>query len=279
MGCWLKLERVVACAAMVSALLAPTHTFAQAVIKGTLYDDATGSPVGGGAVMLVDPGTDGPVVHTRTDSLGGFELTVAGSGRFQIAALHEGYTSMLSAPISLVSGERFVVRIPIAANGDPQHNISVLSHTRPQVVPPLAEERAAASVQGHRAAGLGLIFDRARLGASSARNLADFLRTVPGISAVAGAMDVTSFRMNRAPDMSVYSSNANATVACHVGWFMDGRRIDHRGPGTDPIVDGLGSIPLEQLESVEVFRGISEMPTELVESDLRCGAISLWLRR
>ena len=274
-----SLRCIVSCVAFVGAVAVPTLAGAQAVIKGTLYDDAKGSPVGGGAVMLVDPGTDGPVVHTRTDSLGSFELSIGRSGSFQIAAVREGYTSMLSAPIPLVNGERLVIRIPIATSGDPQHNISVLSHTRPSIVQPLADQRAANMTQGHRSAGLGLIFDRARLESSTARNLADFLRTVPGISATDGDMDVTSFRMNRSPDMSLLGSNANSPAACHVGWFLDGRRIDHRGPGSDPIVDGLGSIPLEQLESVEVFRGVSEMPTDFFEPDLRCGAISLWLRR
>lgn len=232
--------------------------------------------------MLVDPASDGPVVNTHTDSLGGFELSVGRSGSYQIAALHEGYTSMLSAPIPLVSGERMVIRVPIAANGEPQHNISVLSHVKPNIAPVPADRRAAEAMKQHRAAGLGLAFDRTKLVASSARNLGDFLRTVPGMMASEGAdMDATSFRMNRSPDMSMYGAANSSAAACHVGWFLDGRRVDHRGPvvGADPIVEGLSAIPLDQLESVEVFRGVSEMPTELFESDLRCGAISLWTRQ
>lgn len=282
MGCRSNWTRVVTVAALASALSLPASARAQAVIKGTLYDDANGAPVPGGAVMLVDPSSDGPVVNTHTDSLGGFELSTGRSGTYQIAALHEGYTSMLSAPLSLVSGERMVIRVPIAANGEPQHNISVLSHVRPNVVPLTPEVRAARAVKEHNAAGLGLTFDRARLAASSARNLGDFLRTVPGIMAANGAaLDATDIRMNRTPDMSLFGAATASVGACHVGWFIDGQRVDHRGPttGTDPIVDGLTATPLDQLQSVEVFRGVSEMPTELYESDLRCGAISLWTRQ
>ena len=67
-------------------------------------------------------------------------------------------------------------------------------------------------------------------------------------------------------------------TACHVGWFIDGQRVDLPGR-SDPLTDGLGSMRLENIEAVEVFRGISEMPAQFADPDLRCGVIALWLRR
>jgi hypothetical protein len=58
---------------------------------------------------------------------------------------------------------------------------------------------------------------------------------------------------------------------------MDGHRMDIPGR-SDPVTDGLGLIPLENLEAVEVFRGLSEMPVEFAEPDLRCGAVAIWTK-
>lgn len=106
-----------------------SQLFGQAVLRGVLYDDATGERLRG-TVMLVDPATDAPVIHTTTDTLGQFTLQFRG-GTFQLAAIHPGYTSVLSAPLSFQNGERMTVRIPIAAEGDPSHAIGVMEHVRP----------------------------------------------------------------------------------------------------------------------------------------------------
>src|SRR5690348_10194661 len=66
---------------------------AQAVVRGTLYDDASGTPIRG-TVMLIDPATDAPVVYKTTDSLGWFSLE-AKDGVYRIAAIHPGYKSIL----------------------------------------------------------------------------------------------------------------------------------------------------------------------------------------
>src|SRR5215216_4971466 len=83
---------------------ASTLTGAQAVLRGILYDDATGARVRG-TVMLVDPATDAAVVHVATDSLGQFSIEMP-SGKYQIAAVRPGYTSVLSAPVQFANGER-----------------------------------------------------------------------------------------------------------------------------------------------------------------------------
>ena len=91
---------------------------AQVVVRGVLYDDASGAPVSG-AVMLIDPRTDAPVVHATTDSVGAFTLQ-AGEGVYQIGAVRPGWVTVLSAPMGLQSGERLTIRVPIAQNGDPR---------------------------------------------------------------------------------------------------------------------------------------------------------------
>jgi hypothetical protein len=80
--------------------------------------------------MLVDPATDAPLIHVVTDTLGQFSIQFRG-GAFQVAAVREGYKSVLSAPMAMQSGERLTIRIPIAVDADPAHGIGVLEHVRP----------------------------------------------------------------------------------------------------------------------------------------------------
>ena len=115
--------------AFVFAVGLPSIARAQAVVRGVLYDDASGTLVRG-SVMLIDPQSNAAVAYTATDSAGGFTLQVK-DGVYQIGAVRPGYVSVLSAPVPLQSGERLTIRVPIAQFGDPEHRIGVTEHVRP----------------------------------------------------------------------------------------------------------------------------------------------------
>jgi len=260
----------------VLASIVPAALSAQAVIRGVLYDDGNGSPVRG-TVMLVDPATDAAVVHVVTDSAGQFTLQVH-RGSYQIAAVRPGYNSVLSAPVPLQDGERLTIRLPIAVEGDPVHQIGVTEHVRPGAKEGPGREagqRAMSAYEGRRATGTGLHFDRDRLAQSSYHTIGEFLQSVPGLN-VADPSSGSSMQMTRSAAMMNLTSQSSA--ACHIGWFIDGHRMDLPGRA-DPLTAGIGSMSLESIEAVEVFRGLSEMPAEYAAPDLRCGAIALWTRR
>ena len=229
--------------------------------------------------MLVDPANDAPVVHVVSDSLGRFELSTAG-GTFQLAAVRDGYTSVLSAAIPLVSGERMTVKMPLAQNGAPRHHIGVTEHIRPSLN---AQRAADDSKQGYgmlafkarRTTGTGLHFDRAAFANSNVATLGEFLQNVPGFQ-VANPASTSTMQMTRSEQYAMLSNSSGAT--CHVGWFIDGHRMDLSGR-IDAVTDGLGTMPLEVIDGIEIFRGVSEMPPEFAQPDLRCGAIAIWTRR
>ena len=137
--------------------------------------------------MLVDPQTDAPVVHAKTDSPGQFILKV-GRGVYQLAAVREGYTRLLSAPIPLAEGELMTLRVPIASSGDPQHKIGVLEHVRAEgsgsgATSTTSGDPRLAGFQRRRLSGaLGVQYDRSKLDRSPAVTVADFLRMVAGVA-------------------------------------------------------------------------------------------------
>ena len=297
----------------------PAVAGAQGVLRGVLYDDATGTPLRG-TVMLVDPATDAPVAYNATDSAGQFDLKVR-QGTYRIAAVSAGYKSIVSALVAFNDGERLTVRVPIRVDADPTHQIGVLEHLRPgdkeksaagDVTPGLGANPGAnpgtgpaggaaasaplkpdtvtapvrspetnpsaaklAAYQSRRDRGAGLYYDGDKLERSHVTTVGEFLQMVPGVS-VRDPTTASSIELSRNIATSGTAGFPGSLVqTCYVGWFLDGRRIDI--PGTnDPMTDALARLPLANVVALEVFRGLSEMPAELAEPDLRCGAISIW---
>lgn len=275
-----SIRRAAASAGVVlGALSFPLVAGAQIIVRGVLYDDESGAPVRG-TVMLVDPTKDQPVAYNPTDSLGQFSLQAA-SGTYQIAAIRPGYTSVLSVPVPFENGEQLTIRIPIAQSGDPQHRIGVVERLKGgQNATRAVEGNRRASVndgfQSRRAAGTGLQYDRAHLERANVTTLGEFLQRVPGLN-VQNPMSAASMQVSRGSSSSMVNSLGTLTN-CHVGWFVDGHRMDIGGR-MDPATDALGAMSLDAIDAVEVFRGVSEMPAEFSAPDLECGAVAIWTRR
>jgi hypothetical protein len=276
---FLKSFRAVATATLFVGAMSASRVGAQAVIRGVLYDDSTGAPLRG-TVMLVDPATDAPVAHTPTDSTGAFELK-AQRGVYQIAAVREGYTSVLSAPVTLGDGEQMTVRVPIASSGDPRHQIGVTEHVKPRAessgpAPGLLDH---VGYNSRKSSGLGLHYDRRDFEKSNFNTLGEFLQSVPGLS-VGDPASASSMRMSRsmAGSTGALGLPGSSLGACHVGWFVDGYRTDIPGRN-DPVTQGLGLLDLRSIAAVEIFRGISEMPAQFAAPDLTCGAVAIWTVR
>lgn len=269
--------RTASAVAFACSIFALPSAGAQAVVRGFLYDDVTGRPIAG-TVMLVDPASDAPVVHVATDSSGQFQLQARAS-TYQLAAVHPGYKSVLSAPIRFQDGERLTVRIPIAESGDPQNKIGVLEHVRPQASVKTAELSRANEDGGfasRKAAGIGLQYTHADFDKTNFESLGQFLQSVPGLR-VADPRSASSMVMTRT-GATMTSAILPRQADCHVGWFVDGHRMDLPGRN-DPLTDGLASMTLDALEAVEVFRGLSETPAQFADPDLRCGVVAVWTRR
>lgn len=251
---------------------------AQVTVRGVLYDDARGTPVRG-TVMLVDPSTDAAVVHVTTDSLGQFAMR-ADRGTYQLGAVRAGYQSVLSAPVSLANGERLTLRVPIAEQGDPTHRIGVVEHVRPSAdddkIAAMRRDDQMGGFAARKAVGTGLHYDRAELDKSMFHTLGEFLQSVPGFR-VLDPGSTNSMMMSRNLGMSMVSPLSGSAMTCKLGWFIDGHRMDMPGQ-QDAVTDGLGGMSLDTIEGIEVFRGLSEMPSEFAAPDLRCGAIAIWTR-
>lgn len=277
-------RRAIATASVVAGVLTLSSSLAaQVVVRGILYDDVSGQPLRG-TVLLVDPSTDAAVVNTATDSAGNFYLQTR-DGTYQIVAIRPGYKSVTSAPVPLQNGERITIRVPIAENGDPVHRIGVTERVRPSAEKAgvaLDRRMVTNGFETRRAVGQGLQYDRTRLEKSGVATLGQFLQSVPGVQ-VRDAQSTASMQMSRSAAMNGIGRSggggpAGSMATCRIGWYLDGQRIDIPGR-SDPMTDALAAMPLDQLDGVEVFRGLSEMPPQFSAPDQRCGVVALWTRR
>src|SRR5262249_24529657 len=162
-------------------------------------------------VMLVDPSTDAPIARVASDSIGNFDLR-AGPGTYQLAAVRDGFTSTLSAPLALHNGERMTLRVPMARDGYPVHPIAVLQHLRSDSKESQMtdgqdhgaffsqyETRRSSGAPGFRYA----IPDFERSGVST---LGEFLQATPGVS-VTNTESAASVDMSRSLTTATNAAN------------------------------------------------------------------------
>ena len=262
-------------------IMFPALAGAQAVLRGVLYDDATGTPLRGGAVVLVDPASDSPVYHTQVDSTGVFSVNIEHAGAYQIAAIHEGYQSILSGAVPFQAGDRLTVKIPIAANGNPVHHIGVTEHVTAlnsagpsPAQPHQSEQQAMFSRRAHT--GLGTVYDHEKLLSLNVHTVGDVLAMTPGVGVDDPTGGSSSSVQMRQSQLNFGPSSAAGSV-CHVGWFLNGQRYDR--PGDSGNMYALTGLSVKEVDAIEVYRSISEVPAEYAAADLRCGVVAVWTRR
>jgi hypothetical protein len=138
-----------------------------------------------------------------------------------------------------------------------------------------------AEIERRRKLGLGHVLTRQDIQQSGASQIADILRTVAGITLRAEANNPHSVlaysRLNlgiaRDPPRSRRQRSAPAVeAACPMTIFLDGRM--HRYP-----IAGVNVLPTSEIEAIEIFRGVSEVPAEFAGEHARCGVIAIWTTR
>lgn len=116
-----------------------------------------------------------------------------------------------------------------------------------------------------RAGGVGAFMDRQEIESRRAREVSDLLRSMPGVVVTPGPGSTGEVAMSR-------SSALLAHRDCRIVYFVDGIRI--------PAADGFRPDELSpaDLEAVEVYRSVSEVPAIFLRTGEECGVVALWTR-
>jgi hypothetical protein len=253
-------------------LLATTHSLARAqALRGTVQELGTRNPIAVVDLVVLDE-TDRELARAQTDSLGTFTLRWSGAGRVRLRAQRLGFQSSTSMAIPVQPDEVVTVRMFMSTVPIEVEPLIVASRSRAHdLMGNFAE------IDRRRKNGSGHHLTRDQIRQSGASQISEVLRRVPGV--------VLQPERNNPHSVSAYSSlnlgvsingarrtRSNMGNACPMMLFLDGRI--HRYP-----IAGVNVLPTSEIEAIEVYRGLSEVPAEFAGEHARCGVIAIWTTR
>jgi hypothetical protein len=254
--------RVFAAAFLVWAFLAPA--LEAQVVSGRAVLAGTEEPLGDVAVRLFFP--DGRLAaYTVTDSAGGFVMTVPRLGPFSLSAERIGLAAVTTTEFQVGLSEEVEVVLRMAVEAVP-------------LEPLVVEARSAIELglltgyyermERQQRLGSGHFLSRDQIEERQALDVADLLRDIPRVHVVRRGS-----RSGLLPSIVFLGTGGECSPAV----FIDGMHQNRGGAaGTAAVVDE--TVRPYDLEGVEVYRGLTEMPGEFYD-DQHCGVILLWTRR
>lgn len=240
-------------AAVGAVLLLPGAAWAQkgsAMMFGVVVDRLTEAPIPNAEIVFSG---DGRTV--RSDSLGYYRFLNLSAGIVRFAVRAEGYR-YTTFTFALANGERMERDIPLDSA-----TVAVAPRGAPQQLPEVAVEAAPsmgrrfADFERRKATGRGHYLTRAEIEQKGSGTLADALRDLRGVTLDCAGTGCL-VRMVRAP------------MRCSPEYIVDERVDNMFGP----------TVPIRDVEAVEVYTGPSDVPGEFAGTNAGCGVIVIWTR-
>jgi hypothetical protein len=250
-----------------ACLLAATPLGAQ-VVRGKVLDATTGAGVP--EVVVKALSADGhDVGRARTAADGSFRMQLRAAATVRIEAQRTGYRSTLTAelPVGLREAVEVEVRLSAAAVA-----IEPLRVTA-RVQPPRRRSLEINGFYDRERQGIGKYLRREDIERQPNMDLAHLLSHVPGTAiAYQGSHQYIYFARNGRPSLS-QSRRGPPRNECLPRLFLNGVRITYDGQN-----DINSFVSPEQIEAVELFRGVSEIPVQYNDNNSQCGVILIWTR-
>jgi hypothetical protein len=229
-------------------------------------------------------GIDGAEVSAPSE---GARTTSNAAGEFSLSLSTQGVLTILARRIGFNPGE-LTVNVDTLSNGKIEFILMPEAAVLPEIEVKgrLAKPAAYAGTTKYddffrrRRAGFGTFITREQIERINAFHAFEILRSVPGIAVTPQGGDASATRLRFA---RCSGPSANAEV------YIDGNRQIQRDsvalPGFAYKIGGawgsriavpLSQISAHEIEMIEVFRGVAEIPAEL--NDNACAVIMIWTR-
>jgi hypothetical protein len=238
-------------------------------VRGTVVDAVTGRGIPAALVEFLDQGGLVRASATTTEE-GGFLLARLPRGEFRLRVTSLGYARTVSLPGRLEEGEALTLVMRVHPSALALAPLEVTATAR--TTSPALESFYARAERGFGGAFLTRV-DIERAGLPRVSDL------VAGIAGV--RLDGTP-----APGLSggVFLSESPSGTGgrpCPAQIFLDGSPVTRRSAlgGTSPLsvqIDRL--VTPSEVEGIEVYRSLAEIPPEFLTTDARCGVIAIWRR-
>lgn len=269
-----------ACAVLILSLACAIAATAQGQsgkrgeVRGTVAD-ARG-PVAAAEVRLSNGESDHALIAI-TNQDGAFEFQSVAIGTWTMSVRRIGYRVHIQI-VHVDDQVSHVGRVLLTALPQPLDTVSVVKDgATPARYGPSSRMD---EFYRRRARARGRFFTREDIEASGRAKLTDLLRVVPGarVRTYPGNLAEVHFarcsgpvRLSRSGNMSAVASGNSGGASPSVALYVNGVRVD-----TASLRQTLGELDLGELEAIEVYRGVSELPPEAVGD--ACAAIFVWTR-
>lgn len=232
------------------------------VVTGRVVLMGTEEPLEDVTVRLLFP--DGrPGAFALTDSAGVFIMIAPRVGFFTLSAERIGLATVTTPELEVVLGEEVDVELRMAEEAVPLEPLVVTARGSVDMGP-LAGYFRRMEEQGRL--GFGHILSRDQIEERQALDVADLLRDIPRIRVVAQGF-------GRPPSVVVLGRGGQCTPKVYIDGIHQNRG---GGAHTAAVVDEI--VRPHDLEGIEVYRGVGEMPGEFYDEE-HCGVVLLWTRR
>ena len=239
-------------------MLAASASGAQ-VIVGHVAADVTDEPIVAATVELLDRYRN-VQSYVVTDTAGRFVIRPPTAGSYHLRVRSLGYQTNTSPAVAIESADELLVRIVLSPEVVLLAPLEIHARSRPLL--------RAMTMQGYRERreqGLGYAITRETIERRQAKTVTDLLRTVPSVRVVP--------RDGTGSDVIIPGAGRQVFGGqCRVQIYLDGRKF-----GNDATT--LDLISTWDVEAIEVFRNLSELPAEMADPEARCGVVAVWLRR
>lgn len=261
---------IIACVAAVLAGTAPAGPAAAQTVRGWVVDEATGQAVRGAAVALMPAHRDTVLARQFTEA-GSFRLFQPDSGSYRLHVEALGYTPII---VSLDLAAGAVVTLELKLRGD------AIALEPVRVVAERVEPAFMQDIRRRQAAGYGRILTREDIDDQLAASLPDVLAAVPGVR-------VTRYPVEGRMVPLISTRAVSAESECYASLYVNGvrhfeTRLDQPGGSVDPFMleraDDVFLLSTSDIEAVEVYRSVAEIPAEYGGTTSRCGVVAIWLR-
>ncbi|MEX0892110.1 MAG: carboxypeptidase regulatory-like domain-containing protein [Gemmatimonadota bacterium] len=224
------------------------------VLTGTVVAFGTREPVEGAVVSVLPARVDSVVRSTLSSQTGRFAVRIRTPGRYRLRVEHLAFGTVVTAARELPRDA--VVDVQVELRTEPV-SLAPLSVQGERLEPPYMQD-----IRDRMAMPWGEFLTREELKRLSGHRLAEVLSTVPGVRAY-----------SRGGLLQVQIPRTESNPAC-----------SRRGPriflGGAPFTGGdfLRLLTADEVEAIEVYRGVAEVPGAFARTGTNCGVVAIWLR-
>ena len=260
----LTVSLVATCIALATGVVHPAE--AQYVIEGRVLDDETETPLAGARVFLLNR-YNRVSGYEVTDDAGRFRFEKSSSGRFRLEVSAVGYRQTITPVLWMMEDRAFAgLEVRLTPNVVLLAPVEIVALAPPETSPVLE------NAMFRRERGFGTQITRQEIEERQPLRVSDMILELPGVYSLRTGTGASGRRLYMGRSLPGVGGGS-----CPVQIWVDGMLATRGVPGGDVQIDEI--VTPQDVEIIEVFRGLGSVPPEFLNNEARCGVIAIWTRR